>query len=255
MNNISIKKLEIPIPLKKIAYGADMELPAITLQRALINLRSEIIEAIPVYEFSLLQTPYIDIKGIALFVNDETEVKEALDSAWATNVNGILYTCNDRVKGKGNIKDIHIKSDPFCQINLALSLVYSVAKFTVNPRAEKLSSDLEDLSDIPSWAEGKIKELEDLREYKKIILSPIFYPAKNLLRKILNMQVELYNETTLDDSVVVYSGADYIYGRRIIFYLRMNNKKVKEFVLDTDPILSPIYLVLLAHFLKSRNEI
>ncbi|MCY0859154.1 MAG: hypothetical protein OWQ54_01855 [Sulfolobaceae archaeon] len=255
IKRLAVKQLEVPYSIKKIAYGTDMDLPAITLQRAIINLRGMLVEAIPVYEFSLLQTPYVDIKDIAIFVQDETEAKETLDSAWAMNVNGVLYTCNNNIKGKGNIKDIHLSTDPLCQVNLALSLVYSVAKFTVNPRAERLVRELEDLSDLPSWLEDKVKGLEELKEFNKIIISPVFYPSKNFLRKFLDMPVEAYNEFLPDDSIVIYNSADYIYGRKALFLLKTKGKKVKEFILDTDPLLSPIYLVLLAYFFKSKKEI
>jgi hypothetical protein len=52
-----------------------------------------------------------------------------------------------------------------------------------------------------------------------------------------------------NDANIIYTGVDSIPMRRISFELRKKGKKVKEILLDVEPLLAPIYLSLMTYYM------
>ncbi|TRM84531.1 hypothetical protein DJ526_11995, partial [Sulfolobus sp. A20-N-G8] len=63
-----------------------------------------------------------------------------------------------------------------------------------------------------------------------------------------------FDKIILTDSQIITTGVDAYMMRRISSYLRANGKNVKEVLLDTDPLMAPIYLSMILFYLKEVKE-
>ena len=244
-NRISINSVNIPKDFSVIAYGKGMELPAYTLERSIINLEGKIIKTVPVHEFGLVEDAYAEPGKVIFFINDQNESREILDNAWALNLEGYLFSCNE-IKPKGKIEVIRFKGE-MCEVNLSLSILYSEVSSIEGVRANRILKEL-DFSDIDDFLAEKSKEID--LSLPQIILSPILLPSRYFVEKNLNKDVKDYHSMNFsNDANIIYTGVDSIPMRRISFELRKKGKKVKEILLDVEPLLAPIYLSLMTYYM------
>ncbi|BFI75126.1 hypothetical protein YN1HA_12240 [Sulfurisphaera ohwakuensis] len=239
--------VEIPENLT-LVYDEDTELEAFTLERSIISLKGTFVKSVSLYEFSFLENPYSgSFKDIVVFVNDDNKARIILDNIWALENIGYLITCNSKIKGKGNIKVLYF-SDELCEINVSLSLIRKVATEVNNKRAEDIIKELENINSLNQWL---LMKLNEINFDKEIFLSPIFFPALTLMRKYLNKDVKrFYDIPTSKDLIFITSGVDSIIVRKREFELRNSMFNVREILLDIDPLLAPIYLILMTYLFK-----
>ncbi len=244
-NRISIKSINLPKDFSVIAYGKGMELPAYTLERSIINLEGRIVKTVPIHELILMEDSYADSGKVIFFVNDQNESREVLDNTWALNLEGYLFSCSE-IKPKGKIEVISFKQD-LCEINLSLSILYTKASSSNGVREKRILKDL-DFSDIDEFLSEKSNEID--LSLQDIILSPILLPSRYFVEKNLNKDVkDYYSMNFSNDANIIYTGVDSIPMRRISFELRKKGKKVKEVLLDVEPLLAPIYLSLISYYM------
>ncbi|NON63667.1 MULTISPECIES: hypothetical protein [Acidianus] len=235
-------KVEVP-KFSLIVYGRGMELPAFTLERSIINLRSQVIKTVPLPEMIFLESPYAEEGQVIAFINDENEMREFLDNAWSLGVRGDVMTCGN-AKSKGDIA-VHSFAGDLCEIRLSISLLNSI--LGGGKRDNRLSKEL-DFSDLSEFISMKSSEIS--QELPQFIISPVLYPSKYFLEKFTGKTVKGYFDVTFQDSNVIYTEVDAMPMRRIAFSLRKEGKKVKEVKINVDPLLAPIYLSLIAHYIK-----
>ena len=250
-----LKFYDIPINFPEnlsILYDEDTELEAFTLERSLIALKGSLVKSINIYEFSLLENPYsINLKDVVIFVNDENKSRIILDNLWALENQGYLITCNNKIKSKGQIKLISFPSDELCDVNLSLSIVKKISSLVNNQRSKDLIKELESINNLDQWLISKIQEIDFNSE---LFLSPIYYPSITLMSKMLNRNVKRFYELPSSNSIsFITTGADALVIRKREFELRSSGKNVKEVLLDIDPLLAPIYLVLMTYLFKQLN--
>ncbi|AWR96692.2 hypothetical protein DFR86_03385 [Acidianus sulfidivorans JP7] len=244
-NSINIEEIRLP-NFNLIAYGKGMELPAYTLERSIINLKGNFVKTVSLHELIFLEEAYSsDIDNVLIFLNDVNEAREFLDTSWALNVKGEIITCSD-IKPKGNISVFKFSSE-MCEVNLALSLLNSIAKSSNSPRGRRIINEM-DFSDLDSFLDEKSKEID--LSFNSFVLSPILSPAKYSLEKNLGKDIKEYNDINFYDSIIMYTGVDSMIMRRIYFELKKEGKKVKEFILDVEPLFAPIYLSLISYYIK-----
>lgn len=243
-NGINIKELSLP-SFEVIAYGKGMELPAYTLERSIINLQGTLVKTVPIHELIFMEEAYSSVNNILVFLNDQNEAKELLDASWALNVKGEIITCSD-IKAKGEIQIVNFPSE-ICEIELSLSLLNTIARKSSSVRSKRVLEEL-DFSDIEEFLKEKSKELD--LSFSQIVLSPILSPAKYSLEKNLQKDVKLYYDINFYDSLIIYTGVDTMPMRRIAFELRKKGMKVKEVLLDVEPLFAPIYLSLISYYIK-----
>jgi aryl carrier-like protein len=182
---------------------------------------------------------------VIFFINDQNESREILDNAWALNLEGYLFSCNE-IKPKGKIEVIRFKGE-MCEVNLSLSILYSEVSSIKGVRANRILKEL-DFSDIDDFLAEKSKEID--LSLPQIILSPILLPSRYFVEKNLNKDVkDYYSMNFSNDANIIYTGVDSIPMRRISFELRKKGKKVKEILLDVEPLLAPIYLSLMTYYM------
>jgi len=247
-----LKFYEIPIDFSdnvSLLYDEDTELEAFTLERSLIALKGSFVKTTSIYEFSLLENPYsVNLRDVVVFVNDENKSKIILDNLWALENQGYLITCNNKIKSKGQIKVISFPSDELCDINISLSIIRKISSSVNNERSKGLIKELESINNLDQWLISKIQEIDFNSE---ILLSPVYYPAITLMSKILNKNVRKFYEMPSSNMVsFITTGADAVIVRKKEFELRSSGKNVKEVLLDIDPLLAPIYLVLMTYLFK-----
>ena len=244
-NRISVKSINLPKDFSIIAYGKGMELPAYTLERSIINLEGRVVKTVPIHELTLVEDAYAEPGKILLFINDQNESREVLDNTWALNLEGYLFSCDD-IKPKGKVEVFSFKQD-LCEVNLSLSILYTEASLIKGVRSNRILEEL-DFSDIDDFLAEKSKELD--LSLPEIVLSPILLPSRYFVEKNLNKDVkDYYSVNFLSDANIIYTGVDSIPMRRISFELRRKGKKVKEVLLDVEPLLAPIYLSLMTYYM------
>ncbi|WP_148690928.1 hypothetical protein [Acidianus manzaensis] len=244
-NSINIKE-DISLPnFSLIAYGKGMELPAYTLERSIINLKGEIVKTVSLHELIFLEDAYSSIDNVLIFLNDINEAKEFLDTSWALANKGEIITCSD-IKPKGSISIFKFSND-LCEINLSLSLLNYIAKTTNSPRSKRILMEM-DFSDLDEFLKEKSKDID--LSFNQFVLSPVLSPAKYSIEKNLGKDVKEYYDINFYDSIIMYTGVDSMIMRRISFELRKEGKKVKEFMLDVEPLFAPIYLSLISYYIK-----
>lgn len=234
-----------------IIYDEDTELIAFTLERSLISLRETFVKSVSVYEFSFLENPYSgNFKDVIIVVNDENKSRTILDNTWALQNRGFLLTCNDKIKSKGDVKVLNFQGE-LCEVSLSLSLLRKVAYQGNNIRAKDIIKELDSLSTIDNWL---LTKLNDIDFNADLFLSPVFYPAITLMSKILNKNIHKYFEIPEGKKVVfLTTGVDSIIVRKREFEMRNSNLDVKEVIVDIDPLLAPIYLILMTYLFKRVN--
>lgn len=245
-----IKFYDIPVEFTDnltLIYDEDTELEASVLERALIALKGVFVKSVSIYDFSFLENPYTEtLKNVVIFVNDENKSKLILDNTWALNNAGYLFTCNNKIKAKGNIQ-VFTFSDELCEVNLALSLLKKVVSKYSNERGKRLLEEINDLTSLDSWLLEKLKDIDFNTE---IFLSPVFFPALGIMRKLLNKEIKrFYDLASSNNLTFITTGVDYIVVRKREFELR-SSKSVKEVMIDVDPLIAPIYLILLTYLFK-----
>ncbi|WP_369609133.1 hypothetical protein [Sulfurisphaera javensis] len=250
-----IKIYDVPIDFSEsvsLIYDEDTELEAITLERSLIALKSTFVKSVNIYDFSFLENPYSgNFKDVIIFVNDENKAKIILDNVWALENKGYLITCNSKIKGKGQVNVLHFSPDELCEVNVSLSLLKKVSSFINNERSKDLLRELNSLDNLNEWILSKVKEINFNSE---IFLSPVFFPAITLMSKILDKNVKrFYEKPSSKDVIFITTGVDAIVVRKREFELRNSNLNVKEILLDIDPLLAPIYLILMTYLFKRVN--
>ncbi len=228
-----------------VAYGKGMELPAFTYQRAKISIEGKIVKTVPIYELLFLEDVYVDEKNILVFLNDISESKETLDNLWSLGIKADIFTCQ-KIKEKGNTKIIEFESE-LCEVNLSLSILNNVVKYSNSPRAKRILGEL-DFSDLKDWIEKKSSEID--LGLPEIIISPILLPSKYYLEENLGKVVKTYYDTNFSNSSLIYTGIDTLVMRRILFELKKKNLSIKEILLDTEPLMAPIYLTIISYILK-----
>ncbi len=240
-----IKPKELPLgDYALVAYGRGMELPAFTYERARIELEGKVVKVVPLHEMLFLEDAYTDEKDVLVLANDQSEVKEALDNLWSLGVKADLLTCGN-VEGKGNVNVIQIKEE-LCEVNLSLSMLRSIVGLSQSPRAKRLLEEME-LPDLKEWAEKKAQEIDQELD---VVLSPVLMPARYLVEENLGRNVKTYYDTNFYNSNVIFTGLDALVMRRISFQLRAKSMKVKEVLLDVDPLMAPIYLSIISYIIK-----
>jgi len=230
-----------------VAYGKGMELPAFTYQRAKINLEGKIIKTIPIYELLFLEDAYADEKNLLIFLNDVSESKEVLDNLWSLGINADIFTCQ-KLKEKGNTKITEFEGE-LCETNLSLSILNNIAKSLNSHRSKRILEEL-DFSDLKDWIEKKSSEVD--LNLPEIIISPVLLPSKYYVEENLGKIVKTYYDTNFSNSTLIYTGIDTLVMRRISFELKKNNYNVKELLLDTEPLMAPIYLTIISYILKNK---
>ncbi|WP_236753011.1 hypothetical protein [Acidianus sp. HS-5] len=244
-NRISVKSINLPKDFSVIAYGKGMELPAYSLERSIINLEGRIVKTVPIHELTLMEDTYAEPGKIILFINDQNESREVLDNTWALNLEGYLFSCGE-IKAKGKVGVFKFNQD-LCEINLSLSILYTEASLIKGVRGNRILQDM-DFSDIDDFVAEKSKDID--LSLMDIVLSPILLPSRYFVEKNLNKDVkDYYSVNFLNDANIIYTGVDSIPMRRISFELRKKGKKVKEVLLDVEPLLAPIYLSLMTYYM------
>jgi hypothetical protein len=66
----------------------------------------------------------------------------------------------------------------------------------------------------------------------------------------LGKVVKTYYDTNFSNSSLIYTGIDTLVMRRILFKLKKKNLSIKEILLDTEPLMAPIYLTIISYILK-----
>lgn len=227
-----------------VAYGRGMELPAFTYERAKIELEGKVVKVVPLHEMLFLEDAYADEKDVLVFANDQSEVKETLDNLWSLEINADLFTCGN-VEGKGGVRVQQLKEE-LCEVNLSLSVLKSALSSSTSARARRLLEEM-DFSDLKEWAERKAMEIDPELD---VILSPVLMPARSLVEENIGKNVKTYYDTNFYNSNVIFTGIDALTMRRISFQLRKNSMKVKEVLLDVDPLMAPIYLTIISYIIK-----
>jgi len=250
-DSIKTFKLKIPNDTDIILFGKGQELPAYTLKNAFISLKEKYIEITNVYDFLFLESPYTDLSRIVGFLGDENELRDLVNGMQALGIGGVIYFCGrTNYKPSANIVELRVMDIKLCEINLSLSLLSSISEGK-NKREMSLLQQINDLSDLENWIKAKSKEFDlNLR----LILSPIMSPAKSFLENVgLNVST-YFDKIILTDSQIITTGVDVHMMRRIASYLRANGKNAKEVLLDTDPLIAPIYLSMILFYLKEIKE-
>ncbi|QKR01096.1 hypothetical protein GWK48_08910 [Metallosphaera tengchongensis] len=229
-----------------VVFGKDMELPAYTLSRAITSLEGRIIKILNVYEFAFLDSPYVESQNVVFLINDEGEANELSGNVRSLGINGSLFTCNDKVSIEG-LKVSKFK-DELCEVNLSLSLLSYVVSGTSSPRSKRISQEL-DFSDLSEWLNSKVSEFQPSLD---LVLSPVLFPSLGVARRNLGKRVKGFYENNFSDSNVVYTGVDQLVGKRLANHVRVSGKRVKEILMDSDPLTAPIYLSIISYILKSR---
>lgn len=237
-------KISLP-SFSTIVYGYGMELPAYTLARGYVALTGESVKLLGVYDFTFLDSPYSENKEVVFFVNDDSELRDLENVVKSLNVRGTLLTCGQR---KFTLKTLGSEGD-LCEVNLALSSLSWLTRFP-SSRSKHLSEEL-DMSDLREWIDGKIQEIDPSLD---LVVSPVLLPSLTLLRRNLGKKVKPFYENDFSDSNVVYTGVDTLIGKRTAFQLRNQGKKVREVLLDTDPLTAPIYLSIMSYIFKIRTK-
>ncbi|AOL17065.1 hypothetical protein BFU36_10515 [Sulfolobus sp. A20] len=250
-DSIKIFKLKIPSNTDIIVFGKGQELPAYTLKNALVSIKGNYIEISNIYDFLFLESPYTDISRILGFLGDENELHDLVSGMQALGIGGVIYFCGrTNYKPSTSIIELRVLDIKLCEINVSLSLLNTISE-DKNKREISLIQQINDLSDLENWIKTKSREF-DLNLH--LILSPIMSPAKSFLERIGHNVSTYFDKIILTDSQIITTGVDAYMMRRISSYLRANGKNVKEVLLDTDPLMAPIYLSMILFYLKEVKE-
>jgi hypothetical protein len=220
------------------------------IARSIYSFTERIVPIFNLYEFLFNIAPYVNISdsdNILLFSNEASEIREFIDTIWSLNLKSIIYTCsNENLKGKGGVEVIKF-DEPLCEVRMGLSLLKSILLNQKNKRAERILSEISDFTDLEQWIKTKVN---NLRGITQLILSPNFLPSKFILSD-LGIKALEFNEIPVETEVyVVYSGGEMVLARRIEFNLLKLGKKINEILIDVDPILAPLYLILIFIYIK-----
>ncbi len=237
-------KISLPA-FSTIVYGYGMELPAFTLARGYVALSGEPVKLLGVYDFTFLDSPYTENSEVVFFVNDEAELKDLENVVKTLGIRGTLLTCG----GKKFPLRTQVFEGDLCEINLALSTLSWLTKFS-SPRSKHISEEL-DTSDLKDWISSKLQDVDPSLD---LVISPVLLPSITLLKQNLGKKVKPFYEKDFSDSNVLYTGVDSLIGKRVAYELRNQGKRVKEVLLDTDPLTAPIYLSIMSYIFKIRTK-
>jgi hypothetical protein len=250
-DSLSLKLYDLPFDFSGnfvVIYNKSSELEAYTLSRSLNSLLEKSVRLIKLEEFLLMESPYVDLPAYVLaFLDDINDIHDFQDVMWALNGYGYLVSCNQNVKKKGKVEVINF-SDDLCEVNLSLSIINKISSLSRNKRAEEIRKELANLSTLKDWLKNKISQFDFSGS---IVLSPILSPARGVLEKYLGRQVGNYEDFIKSDGIIfITTTADLTVVRRREFSLRREGFNVKEIIFDVDPLLAPIYLILLTYVYK-----
>ncbi|MEM0016000.1 MAG: hypothetical protein QW281_00025 [Saccharolobus sp.] len=244
---IKLINVSIPNRVDLIVYGKGLELPAFTAENYFSTIKSSIIKISNVYELLIMEIPYVEISNIIGFLGDEKELYELLNGLESLRISGIIYFCGkNNLKPRTNLISIYNVDQTLCEINLSLSILKSLISYKTE-RERRLDEQLTDLSDLDDWVKEKAKQFDSSLP---ILLSPLLISAKSYLEKIGFNVLTYFDNKILGDIQIVYTGADMHTLRPIASSLRTSAKKVKEILIDVDPLIAPIYLSMILFYLK-----
>ncbi|WP_229569289.1 hypothetical protein [Saccharolobus caldissimus] len=248
-----IKIFTVSIPSEGvIVYGKGFELPAYTLERGLSSLRGKIVKISNIFDFLLIQNPYSEIPNVIAFLGNDNELYELVSGLQTLGLNGTIYYCGKtNVKPRSESISINSIDQPLCEINLSLSVLKSLVRNSTE-REKRISEELSNFSDLDEWIKEKSK-IFDLG--LPILLSPIMIPAKSYIQGLGLNVLDYFDMNILSDVQLVYTGADMHTIRKIAFSLRSSGKRVKEILIDVDPLMAPIYLSMILFYLKGIKEV
>ncbi|MEL9969858.1 MAG: hypothetical protein QXR57_03555 [Metallosphaera sp.] len=245
IKKIKLTNFELP-KFSTIVYGYRMDLPAYTLLRGKTALSGDIVKILNVYDFLYLDVPYSDNAYTIFLLNEDDEIRDIDNVVVPLNAKGVLITCREV---SSRLKKIVVSGET-CELNASLSIISWLTSIYTSPRSKRLQEEI-DLSDVKDWLQEKIKQIDiDL----DLLISPTLSPSLPILRMNLGKKVKTFYENDFSDSNVIYTGVDFMVGRKLAHSLRSKNMKVKEVQIDTDPLTAPIYLSIMSYILKDRTR-
>jgi len=230
----SLKSMELHIDLPQIIlFEGKMELPAYVALRAMSYLGLDV-TTMELYEFLFSWLPYNDPKGRILLLAEE-ERKEFLDAAKTMNLKYDILQCTENLT--------------LCDLSLSLSLLKLTLKNARDPRSARLLEQLNDLRDLDEWAQEKVNPISD--QPSSLVLSPVLKPAKRSVSHYSGIQAMDMWDHVRQGSVLLYTGVDSHLARR---ELSRRKEYVNSILIDSDPVLAPLYATIVAIKLPKLNK-
>ncbi len=241
---ITVKKLELHTRPDYIVYDDGGSLPAFTYARAISSLLYSPPRIFNVHEFNYMIAPYCEGPHVVAFLENEDNVVRLTDTLryLGSHIDLFASSLPQGLERKGgDLSVIRFEADKFGVVSLSFSILLTMSGLSKTPRTQRITEQVSDLNDLEDWL-NTLGENVNPRDYQ-VVLSPIMEPASFYLRRGgLNVKT-MENYDILVNSLIIYNGLDMMIMRKVI-NMFSRDIKVKEMLIDTDPLLAPLYLTL-----------
>ena len=210
-----------------IVYSRRFTVTGRVLARAFSALSGSLVPAYEVDEFLFFVAPYVEGLGtVYAFLDSEDDVRRIDDISRVLGIR-VLKFAPGNVKGDVNLEEPLV-------LDSAVRSLKAIAKRFPGRRSETLLSSLAPAG-ITEYVRSKREEIGD----REVVVSPVFFPAN----EILGIKT-VFDNPEKSEVAVVTTTADNLVARRKLFELIRSGRRAKEVVIDVDPIVAPIYLLL-----------
>jgi len=211
-----------------IVYSKSFSLTARVFSRALSSLSKSLVPAYDVNEFLFFVAPYVESLGLVYALLDNEDDMRRIDDVSRTL--GVKVRKFTSANLNGDVKF----AEPVV-LDSTIKLLKALAKRFPGKRSETLMSSLSP-EGLSEYVRAKREEIAG----REVLVSPVFFPVA----EVLGLKT-VFDRAEGNDVAVVTSGADNIIARKKMFELIRSGKRAKEVLIDVDPILAPIYLLLI----------
>ena len=234
-NGLSLKALLSIGPIQPLGelpqalvYSRNSKLQATVLSRVLTSLTNSYVFPISLNEFSLFVAPYVEIRRVWAFVDNNDDLIRLSHLVTALGLEAETF-------GPKGVSADHQFDDAYQLTSLISALKAIVERFKDNKRVEAIKQSL-DTEGIEEYLTKKKEEIGD----REPVVSQVFYPANEYLG--IKTAFEEPNSRSV---ALLTNEADVITVRKRALELRRSGYDVKEVMINVDPAISPIYLLFL----------
>ena len=210
-----------------IVYSRRFAVTGRVVARAFSALSGSLVPAYEVNEFLLFVAPYVESLGtVYAFLDNEDDARRVDDLSRVLGVRVVKFA-------PGNVKG-DVRLDEPLVLDSAVRSLKAIARRFPSKRSDTLLSSLNP-EGITEFVKSKREEIGD----REVLVSPVFFPAN----EVLGLKT-VFDSPEKPEVAVVTSTADNLVARKKLFELLRSGRRAKEVVIDVDPVVAPIYLLL-----------